>query len=344
MQVRKVEDAVALKLIDGLKYDDELKGVLKIAAGVGEDEKVNLVTYGEYRKSMDASGSSSNRIAVIMANGEIVFGEGEETNIGAKKFVKEIRKARKSKRVKAIVLRINSPGGIFIASDEIWREVYVASQAKPVIASMSNYAASGGYYIAMAADSIVAYPNTITGSIGIYSILFNMNGFLENKLGLTFDAVNTGQFSDIFTFSRGLTDEEKSIFQQQAVDGYESFITKAASGRNMALEEIQDLASGRVWTGSQALDNGLVDILGTFDDAVQLAAEKADIGDDYKLRYYPVQKTFWEQILAEFGQEVQTRIMKSRAGDLYPYLDILNKLKNHQGVQARMPYDVITKF
>lgn len=342
--VRKVEDAVDLGLIDGLRYYDEIEDILREISGLEEDEKIKLVTLNKYLKSFEQKSSSKNRIAVIMASGEIVFGEGEQDNIGSEKFTKEIRKARKSSRIKAIVLRINSPGGNFIASDELWREVYLASQEKPVIASMSNYAASGGYYMAMAADTIIAYPNTITGSIGIYSILFNISGFLENKLGITSDVVKTGEYSDIFTVSRPLTEYEKSIFQKQAENGYETFITKAAEGRGMSVEEISKIASGRVWTGSQALENGLVDMLGTFDDAVRIAAEKAGIEDDYKLRYYPVQKSFWEQLLADLGQDVQAKLIRAKAGELYPYIDMLKKIKNYQGVQARMPYELHTGF
>jgi len=344
MKIRKPENAVELGLIDGLHYSDEVMGVIRKSVGLDEDDKVNLVSLGKYQSSYNDKTSSSNSIAVIVASGEIVFGDGDQNSIGADKFVKEIRKARKSSRVKAIVLRINSPGGNFIASDDLWREVSLASKEKPVIASMSSYAASGGYYMAMAADSIIAYPNTITGSIGIYSMLFDMSRFLENKLGITSDRVNTGQFSDILTVSRPLTEYEKSIYQKRAEEGYETFITKAAEGRGMTTNEVRAIASGRVWTGKQALQNGLIDVLGGFDDAIRIAAEKAGIEGDYRLRIYPVQKTFWEQILSELGQDVQAKILKAQAGHLLPYLDLLEKLKNYQGVQARMPYDLVTEF
>jgi protease-4 len=327
-------------------YSDEVLDVMRETMGLEAKAKVNLVSFGKYKKSYDSgsSSSSSNRIAVIVATGEIIFGEGDQNSIGADKFIKEIRKARNSSRVKAIVLRINSPGGNFIASDELWREVYLARQEKPVIASMSNYAASGGYYMAMAADTIVAYPNTITGSIGIFSILFDMSKFMENKLGITSDRVNTGEFSDILTVSRPLTEREKSIFQHQAEEGYETFITKAAQGRGMTPDEIRAIASGRVWTGTQARENGLVDELGNFEDAVKIAAEKAGIGEDYSLRFYPVQKTFWEQILFDLGQDVRVKMMKAEAGEILPYIELLKKIKNYQGVQARMPYDLVTEF
>lgn len=345
MKARNTDLAKELGLTDGTMYSDEVADIMRKRLGLEEDAKIDLVSFGKYRRSYGStSSSSSNRIAVIVASGEIIFGDGDQNSVGADKFIKEIRKARKSSRIKAIVLRINSPGGNFIASDELWREITLASEEKPVIASMSNYAASGGYYMAMAADTIVAYPNTITGSIGIFSMLFDMSDFMENKLGITSDRVNTGEFSDILTVSRPLTDSEKSIFQNQAEEGYETFITKAAEGRGMTPEEILAIASGRVWTGTQARDNGLVDELGNFDDAVQIAAEKAGIEDDYSLRFYPIQKTFWEQILQDLGQDVQMRIMEAQAGDVYPYIDLLKKVRNYQGVQARMPFDLVTEF
>jgi len=344
MKVRNVDDAFDLGLIDGLRYSDEVEDLLYKLSDTDKSKKLKLVSFNKYRKSFDNIMKSTNRIAVIMASGEIVFGDRDHNIIGAEKFIKEIRKARKSDRVKAIVLRVNSPGGNFIASDELWREVDLARREKPVIASFGNYAASGGYYIAMAADTIVAYPNTITGSIGIFSILFNMSGFLENKLGITSDVVKTGDFSDILTVSRPLSDYEKSIFQKQAENGYESFVTKAAEGRNMTVDQIKEIGSGRVWTGSQALDNGLVDLLGTFDDAVEVAARKAGIMDDYKLVYYPVQLSFWEQLLSDLGQGVQSKMIKARVGELYPYVDVLQKLKTLRGVQARMPYEINIEF
>ena len=344
MAVRNPLSAKELGIVDDLRYSDEVYEIMNERMDLPIDNRIRFVGLSKYGRSYTNSSSSSNRIAVIIASGEIVFGEGNQNTIGADKFIDEIRKARNSSRVKAIVLRINSPGGNFIASDEIWREIDVASQEKPVIASMSNYAASGGYYMAMAADTIVAYPNTITGSIGIFGILFDMSEFLENKLGITSDRVNTGQFSDILTVSRSLTDAEKGIYQKQAEEGYETFITKAAEGRGMTNDEIRAIASGRVWTGSQSLENGLVDVLGNFNDAVKIAAEKAGIGDDYRIRVYPVQRTFLEQILFDLGQDVQAKMIRSEAGELLPYIDLLNKIKNYQGVQARLPYDLVTGF
>ncbi len=337
MKVRKIDDAYDLGLIDGLKYSDQVDEVLSELSG--KEGKPTLVSFRNYRRSYSNSNGSKNRIAVIVASGEIVSGNGNSSMIGAEKFVKEIRKARKSNRVKAIVLRINSPGGDFLASDELWREVYLARKEKPVIASMSSYAASGGYYMAMAADTIVANPNTITGSIGIFSIIFNMSTFMEDKLGITSDVVKTGELSNLIRSDSPLTEYEKSIFQKGAERGYNTFITKAAEGRGMKPEEIDAIASGRVWTGAQAQEIGLVDVLGTFKDAVSIAAEKAGIEDDYGIRFYPAQKSFWEQVMSDVGMSAQMKITKLQSGELYPYLQLIEKVKLYQGVQARMAWE-----
>ncbi len=339
LKIRSADDALANGLIDGLKYADEIDDLLLEISGEESGKKPKLVTLNKYLNSYSNVSKSKNRIAEIVAYGEIVQGQGEQNMIGADKFVKEIRNARRNKNVKAVVLRINSPGGDFFASDELWREVMLTRKEKTVIASMSTYAASGGYYMAMAADTIVAYPNTITGSIGIFSIIFNVSGFLENKLGITTDVVKTGDFSDILTASRPLTDYEKSIYQKHAEDGYNTFITKAAEGRHMSTDDIISIASGRVWTGTQAKANGLVDILGTFEDAVQIASEKAGIGDDYKLRFYPAQKTFFEQLMADLGMEAKAMVIQQKTGELYQYVRIIEKLNYYNGIQARMPWE-----
>jgi protease-4 len=221
----------------------------------------------------------------------------------------------------------------------MWREIKLAAAVKPVIASMSDYAASGGYYMAMACDTIVAQPTTITGSIGIFGMMFNAEGFLKEKLGITHDVVKTGEYSDILTVTRPLSEGEKAIIQQGVNEGYETFTTKAAAGRNMPIEEILDIASGRVWTGEQALENGLVDVLGGMDEAIAIAVDKAGISDDYKLKYYPKYKPLMERLL-ESGSNVKTQLIKEELGEMYFYLKEIKRLKNYQGIQARMPYDI----
>lgn len=340
MLAQNLIQATELGLITGTLYKDEFLQKVANRIEVEKSKDIEFVSFQDYNKSFNKSNSSKNRIAVIIADGDIVGGKGNKGQIGSDKFTKEIRKARENDKVKAIVLRVSSPGGSALASDLIWREVVKARETKPVIASFGNYAASGGYYISMAADTIVSQPNTITGSIGIFGIIFNMGDFMANKLGITHDGVTTGDFSGMMTSSRALTDAEKRIIQNSVEDGYEMFTSKAAEGRNMSIEDLKAIASGRVWTGTQAKENGLVDILGDLDDAIQIAAEKAGIADDYKVRYYPQQKTALEEILEELEGSAQARIMKSKLGDMYPYAAMLEKVKSMKGLQARMLYEI----
>jgi protease-4 len=337
MDVRNPETALEKGLVDGLLYSDELMEVLKEQSG---NDDLSLVSYSDYTNSYNPSYSSKNKIAVIMASGDIVMGEGGNEIIGSDKFVKTIRKAREDDGIKAIVLRINSPGGSYLASDAIWREVKLAAEVKPVIASMSNYAASGGYYIAMAADTIVAQPTTITGSIGIFSILFNVQELFEDKLGITFDGVNTGRYSDLYASNRPVSTEERAIIQREVESNYDTFIRKAAEGRNMDEAELRSLASGRVWTGLQSMENGLIDVLGGLETAVDIAAEKAGIADEYNLRYYPPQKTVLEELLGMDQASMSQSAIKEELGAAYPIYREVQKLKRLEGVQARTPYSI----
>ena len=340
MVVRKPEEALRNKLVTGVKYFDEVLAEFRTQLELEEDDKINFVGIGKYQKSIDKKNSSKNRIAVIVAQGDIVSGKGDGQSIGSDKFAKLIRKARENDKVKAIVLRVNSGGGGVIASDVIWREMMLAKDKKPVIASMGDYAASGGYYISMAADKVVAEPNTITGSIGIFMMLFNMEKFLEDKIGITHDVVKTGEYSDIITVTRSLNDAERAIFQQSTNEGYEDFTSKVAKARNMSIADVKKIASGRVWTGLQAKENGLVDEIGGLDKAIALAAEAAEISDDYKLRYYPAKKDFLEQIKEELGGGLEEKMMQKQMGDLYPLAKQIKTLKSYEGVQARLPFEI----
>ena len=340
MKIRKAQDAMALKLIDGSLYYDEVLQELMDRVAVEKEKDLRFVSYKKYSKAKSNYKKSSNEVAVIIAEGDIVREDDKQgQNIGGKRFSSIIRKARLNDKVKAIVLRINSPGGDFVASDMLWREIKLAAAEKPVIASMSDYAASGGYYMAMACNTIVAQPMTITGSIGIFGILFNVEGFLKQKLGITHDIVKTGEYSDIITVTRPLSNREKEIIQQKTNEGYDTFITKAAEGRNMAKEDLLKIASGRVWTGEQALDNGLVDVLGGLEDAIAIAVDKAQIAEDYKLRYYPKYKPLIERLLNQ-DYDFRAQVMEEELGDSYRYFKEINRLKNYQGIQARMPYDI----
>jgi protease-4 len=341
MEVRSAALAKEYKLVDDLFYKDEFDAELKQRLHLEKSDKIKLIRYGKYRKSYSTYKSSKNEIAVIVAEGVIIPGSNENTNeyIAADTFVEEIRKARENENVKAIVLRVNSPGGEFRSSDMIWREIQMARKVKPVIASMSDYAASGGYYIAMGADTIVAQPQTITGSIGIFSVLFDMSGLLNNKFGITFDEVKTGEYGERFTVTRPLTDAEKNIWQRDIEQHYETFTRKASEGRDVSQDDIKKVASGRVWTGSQAIDRKLVDVLGGFNTAVDIAANKAGISDDYRLRYYPKPKAFLEQLMTQF-EESSSDAKLNRLGELKIWYEQFKKVETYHGSQARMPFEI----
>ncbi len=343
MLVRKPKDAVTYKLATALKYEDEVHSILKEKLGLNEEDQIstiNATDLGGLAKSKNIT--SPNRIAVILAEGEIVDGNVEGA-ISSEKFAKEIRKARKDENIKAIVLRVNSPGGSILASEVIWREMAEAKKAKPLIVSMGEVAASGGYYISAPADTIVAQPNTITGSIGIFGILFNVQELVNDKLGVTTDVVSTGELSDFGNMARPLTEVERTIIQSSVEDGYETFISRVAEGRGMHPDSVRKVASGRVWTGTQAKARGLVDVLGGLDTAVSIAAAKIKAGEDYRVVYFPEKKPWFEELMLNFSDQVQVRILQTQLGEQYPLYQKIQKLKNYQGVQVRMPQDLVIK-
>ncbi|MEM7550037.1 MAG: signal peptide peptidase SppA [Bacteroidota bacterium] len=343
MLVRSSVDALEYGLVDGLKYTDEVLTWIKDEINISEDEDIETVSLNQYASFLNSNRGDykKDKIAVIIAEGDIVGGEGDRENIGGDKFSREIRKARTDDNVKAVVLRINSPGGSALASDVMWREVELTSRVKPVIASMSNVAASGGYYMAMACDTIVAQPNTITGSIGIFGMIFNMESFFEDKLGVTTDVVSTGEFSDLLTVSRPLNDAEKAIIQNMVEEGYETFISKAAEGRDMTVEEINTFAQGRVWTGQDALEVGLVDVLGGYNDAINIAAESAGLEEDeYRIVYLPRQKPLFEELFEDIVSNVQTYYVEEKYGALTKYVDKAEKMMQYNGIMARLPFDL----
>lgn len=340
MLARTAKLSVEYGLVDSLLYYDQVLGELRNRLSLGETAKINFIKYNKYRKSIDdATGTGENEVAVIVADGTIMPGSADEGVIGSDTFAEEIRRARENKKVKAIVIRVNSPGGSFQASDIMWREIKLASEKKPVIASMSDYAASGGYYLAMGCDTIVAQPHTITGSIGIFSVLFDASGLMGNKLGITSEEIKTGEYGEMITISRPLTDAEKNVWQTRTEDIYETFTGKAGEGRNMSKEEIKKVASGRVWTGEQAKDRGLVDILGGYDDAIRIAAEKGGIADNYRVRLYPRIKNFFEQLTESLSDNARTNAVKAEMGQYYMLYEQWQHVKSYHGVQARMPFE-----
>ncbi|MBF9140161.1 signal peptide peptidase SppA [Hymenobacter properus] len=347
MLVHNADDALRLKMVTKLGYFDEVQDYMRGKLGLAKDKKPNLVSLSDYTDDKNADEkegkTSGNRIAVIYAEGDIVTGRGSDDNIGSTKFAEAIRKARLDDKVKAVVLRINSPGGSSLASDIIYREVLLTKKVKPIIASMSDVAASGGYYIAMACDTIVAHPNTITGSIGVFGVLPNIQPLLADKLGITVDRVTTGKFSDLPTITRPLSEFEKRTLQAEVNRIYADFTSKAAQGRHMPVERLRRLASGRVWSGLEAKGNGLVDVLGDYQDALNIAAARAHLkADDYRVQRLPRQKSSLESLLDRFGvgddDEAKTRALKSELGPLYPAYAQYQQLMQMRGVQARLPY------
>lgn len=343
MLVRKPQDAVTYGLATDLLYFDQVLSKLKEKLGVDEDDDINTINATDLNKTAKSKNiTSKNRIAVIIAEGEIVGGNADGV-ISSEKFAKEIRKARKDDNIKAIVLRVNSPGGSVVASEVIWREMAEAKKAKPVYASMGEVAASGGYYISAPADTIVAQPNTITGSIGIFGLMFNAQELLNEHLGITVDVVKTGELSDFMNPTREMTEVERNIIQSTVEDGYETFISRVSEGRGMSPEAVKEVASGRVWTGNQAKERGLVDVLGGLNTTIDLAAARIGAGDDYRVVYYPTKKPWFETLMEDFGNSVQIKMLQSKLGTNYTLFKQVEKLKSYEGIQVRMPQDIIIK-
>ncbi len=338
------DDAKKLGMIDGIKYEDEVITELKKLSSTEEKNKINFVTSNSYSKSAKdkSKASSKNKIAVIYVNGDIVSGEGDNESAGSVSIAESISKARKDSSVKAIILRINSPGGSALASDVMWREVVLAKKSKPVIVSMGSLAASGGYYIAAPADVIVAEPNTITGSIGVFAVIMNAQKLLNDKLGIKFQTVKMGEYADLGTPDRPLTSGETAILQNGVDRIYNDFVSKVAEGRKLTNEQVDSIAQGRVWTGVDAIKIGLVDELGGMDKALSIAIKKAKI-EDYKLVNYPEQKDPFDNLLKTFGDEASIYFTKKQLGEDYKYYEMLRKSARYQGMQARMLYDVEIK-
>jgi protease-4 len=341
--IQSADDAATYKLVDGVRYDDQVMDEIKRKLGLGGDDKVNFVSLKDYdAANTDEYKDGSNKIALIYAQGDIKSGDDDdETTISSGNFLKLIRKARQDKSIKAIVFRVNSPGGSALASETIWRELELAKKDKPVVVSMGDYAASGGYYISCMADTIFAQPNTLTGSIGVFAIVPNLENFFKNKLGVTFDGVKTAQYADLGTASRPLTDAEKKFMQNSVDSIYSSFKSRVVVGRKLSSALIDSIAQGRVWSGIQAKELGLVDKIGGIEDAIACAAAMAKISDSYRLREYPEPKNAFDKLMKSFGEEASVRAVKSELGANYDLYQQVKRIQNMSGeVQARIPYDI----
>jgi protease-4 len=326
-------------LVDGLIYRDALIDTLKIRSGLTTDDKIALVPMHKYTKVPDPKKmvSAKNKIAVIYASGTIVMGKGGENNIGGDGFGELIRKERKDTTVKAIVLRVNSPGGNAIASDIMWRELELASKIKPVVISMGNYAASGGYFISAPGTKIFASPTTITGSIGVFGLIPNTGKLMNQKLGISTETVNTNKNSDFPSIYRPMEIYEKEVMQLSIEKVYSDFVSKVSSGRKMTFAAVDSIGQGRVWSGTDAKRLGLVDETGGLRASVEEAAKLAGI-ETYSLRELPVAEDPFTRVLSQLSARIRMRILKNELGEYKKIFDEIQEIKNLSGIQARLPY------
>lgn len=338
IRVRTPEDAVHYKMIDATGYRDEVMTALKTQVGLKEEEKLEMLEVGKYHSTVSEKKSKTqDKIAIIYADGSIVSGKGSSDEIGSDKFAKVLKKAREDKNVKAVVLRVNSPGGSAMASDVIWRETKLLRDAKPLIVSMGDVAASGGYFISCNADSILAMPGTLTGSIGVFGMYPNAQK-LWDKLGLKSEVVKTSDMADFGRIDRPLTNAERLILEQNVDKIYTDFLTRVSEGRKLERTHLDTIAEGRVWTGDMAKGIGLIDEFGGIEKAIAIAAYKAHL-KEYKVTTYPKSDNPFGQFMEAFGAaSVKENLVKEELGDYYGVYQQLKDLKSMNGIQAVMPY------
>jgi protease-4 len=334
------EGALESRLVDGLLFRDQLYDTIKILSGLTTDDKINLVTMAKYSKvpSHGKTVTSKNKISVIYASGNIAMGKGTDYNIGGNNYADIIRKERKDSTVKAIIMRVNSPGGNAIASDMIWRELMLAAEIKPVVISMGNYAASGGYYISAPGTKIYANPTTISGSIGVFGLIPNAAGLLENKLGITHETVNTNENSDFISLYRPLEAYEKNVMQMSIEKVYSDFVSKVAEGRKRSNESIDSIGQGRIWSGTNALKIGLVDELGGLRDAIAGAANLAGIDSLYSIRELPAAEDPYLKLINQLSGNIRLNILRKELGESFRYYNEIKEISTLSGIQARLPY------
>jgi len=342
MTFRKAEEVLATGLVDTLKYKDEVLDDLRKITGIASRKGIPLVTASDYAKvpvkKEQKTPFSRNKIAVIYASGDIGMSMGSE-GISGDKLSREIRKVRQDSSYKAIVLRIDSPGGSAYDSEVIWREVKLAAEEKSVVASMGNVAASGGYYIACAANQIFAQPNTITGSIGIFGIIPNAGEFINEKLGITIDVVKTNAHSDMPSLTRPMSEFERDLMHNSIEEGYSLFVSRVADGRKMEPAAVDSIGQGRVWSGENALQIGLVDQLGGLDEAVAAAADLAGL-ENYRIVKLPELADPLTELLKGGADNARTWFLRRELGDAWPYYQQINQLKQMRGLYARIPFDM----
>jgi len=337
---RMPQKALSEGFFDNLKYKDQVLNDLRELTGVGKDKDIPSIGPGKYDKvpkKLDGKGLAKNKIAVIYAQGEIDPGSDGSYYIDSKKISQTIRQARRDSSIKAVVFRVNSPGGSAYGSEVIWREVELTQKVKPVVVSMGDLAASGGYYISCAAGTILAEPTTITGSIGIFGMIPNFHDLLSNKIGITFDEVNTNTHSDMPTVSRAMTPFEHDLMQNYVEKGYELFLKRVATGRDTTSTYIDGIGQGRVWTGENGKQIGLVDKFGGLNDAIKLAANQAGV-ENYRIKELPKEKEPFEELLKNFSTAAKVKMSEYVLGDSYKTWENINRVSHMNGLYTMLPY------
>jgi protease-4 len=340
-KIHPTQELISTGLITGYKYKDEIISELKSDLEISEDKQIKVVQPFDYHKNKVKKYTTKNKIAVIYANGEMVPGEGDNESMGAEKISRSLREARKDSSVKAVVLRVNSGGGSALAAEIICREVKLTAEAKTMIVSMGSYAASGGYYIASAADTILSSPSTITGSIGVFGVIPNAGELLNEKLGIHFDRVKTNKHSDIFSIERPLNPEEIEILNQAITHTYNIFLTRVAEGRNMSKEAADEISRGIVWIGVDAKRQGLIDMFGGLNKAITVAANNANI-NDYKIVEFPKRKPPFQQIIRGIQTKVQTNLLEKEMGTIhYKKYTEIKRILNKDYIQTSLPFEPV---
>ncbi len=338
LDATEIEKALDYKMIDGLIYRDQLQEILKEKTGDEGDDDPSLVSMYKYTKVPSPGVTDTDgKIAVVYAEGTIVMGKGNDSNIGANYYASVISDIRKSGDYKAIVFRINSPGGNAMASDLLWREVSLTAEQIPVVVSMSNYAASGGYYIAAPATKIVSLPTTLTGSIGVFGMFPQAQTFLNKKLGISTEVVSTNKYSDSPSFVREMDPYEVTVMQRNVDKTYDEFVTRVSDGRGIPKTEVDNMGGGHVYTGNDALDNGLVDRIGGIMDAIDEAASLASV-ENYSIAEFPEIEDTYTRLMKTLGGEMKLRILSRELGVSAEYYNDLKEITGMQGVQARLPW------
>ena len=340
LDVTNSASALKHKFIDGLKYKDEITTLLKKKLNIEEDNKIEQISISKYthvKVDKKEKEYTRDRIAVVYGSGNIIMGQGDEQTMGAEKVSKALRQARNDDNVKAIVFRVNSPGGDAFASDIIWREVQLAAETKPLVVSMGDLAASGGYWISTPADRILADPITITGSIGAYGMFPNLKDFFNNKLGITFDNVKTNENADFLSISKPLSSYQEQIIEQEMDQVYNSFLQKVASGRKLSVDYVDSIGQGRVWSGSDAKRIGLVDEFGGLKRSIKAAAELSEL-TNYRIKELPELKDPIEEFFNTLFGNPSANLIQQELGSYYDYYQYLKSIKESNGIQARMPY------